>query len=30
MIPEFRLRNIDGTRNYFPAEIKQNGLTSRK
>ena len=30
MIPEFRLKNIDETRNYFPAEIKQNELVSRK
>ena len=27
---EFRLKNIDETRNYFLAEIKQNELVSRK
>ena len=27
---EFRLKNIDKTRNYFLEEIKQNELMSRK
>ena len=27
---EFRLKNIDETRNYFHEEIKQNELTSRR
>ena len=27
---EFRLKNIDETRNYFPEEIEQNELMSRK
>ena len=27
---EFRLKNIDETRNYFLEEIKQNELMSRK
>ena len=27
---EFRLKNIDDTRNYFLKEIKQNELMSRK
>ena len=27
---EFRLRNIDGTRNYFLEEIEQNELTKTK
>ena len=27
---EFRLKNIDETRNYFLEEIKQNELISRK
>ena len=27
---EFRLRNIDETRNYFVKEIKQNELMSNK
>ena len=27
---EFRLKNIDETRNYFLREIKQNELTSKK
>ena len=27
---EFRLTNIDETRNYFPEEIEQNELMSRK
>ena len=27
---EFRLKNIDETRNYFLEEIKQNGLKSKK
>ena len=30
MSQEFRLKNIDETRNYFLKEIKQNELTSRK
>ena len=30
MIQEFRLKNIDETRNYFLEEIKQNELMSRK
>ena len=30
MSQEFRLKNIDETRNYFLEEIKQNELTSRK
>ena len=28
--PEFRLRNIDGTRNYFLEETEQNELMSKK
>ena len=27
---KFRLKNIDETRNYFPEEIEQNNLMSRK
>ena len=27
---EFRLKDIDGTRNYFIAEINQNELISKK
>ena len=27
---EFRLKNIDKTRNYFLEEIEQNGLMSKK
>ena len=27
---EFRLKNIDATRNYFVEEIEQNELTSKK
>ena len=27
---EFRLKNIDETRNYFPEEMKQHELLSRK
>ena len=27
---EFRLKNIDETRNYFLKEIEQNELTSKK
>ena len=27
---EFRLKNIDGTRNYFLKEIEKNELMSRK
>ena len=27
---EFRLKNVDETRNYFLGKIKQNELTSRK
>ena len=27
---EFRLKNIDETRNYFPKEIEQNELMSKK
>ena len=27
---EFRLKNIDKTRNYFPEEIEQNELMSKK
>ena len=30
MSQEFRLKNIDETRNYFLEEIKQNKLMSRK
>ena len=30
MIQEFRLKNIDETRNCFLEEIKQTGLMSRK
>ena len=30
MSQEFRLKNIDETRNYFLEEIKQNELMSRK
>ena len=30
MTQEFRLKNIDETRNYFLEEIKQNELMSRK
>ena len=30
MSQEFRLKNIDKTRNYFLEEIKQNELMSRK
>ena len=30
MSQEFRLKNINETRNYFLAEIKQNELMSRK
>ena len=30
MIQEFRLKNIDETRNYFLEEIEQNELMSRK
>ena len=30
MSQEFRLKNIDETRNYFLEEIKQNELRSRK
>ena len=30
MSQEFRLKNIDKTRNYFLEEIDQNELTSRK
>ena len=27
---EFRLKNIDDTRNYFPKEVDQNELISKK
>ena len=30
MSQEFRLKNIDGTKNYFLEEMKQNELMSRK
>ena len=30
MSQEFRLKNIDETRNYLLEELKQNELTSRK
>ena len=30
MIQEFRLKNMDETRNYFLEEIEQNELMSRK
>ena len=30
MSREFRLKNVDKTRNYFLGEIKQNELTSIK
>ena len=30
MAQEFRLKNIDETRNYFLEEIKQNEVMSRK
>ena len=30
MSQEFRLKNIDKTRNYFLEEIDRNELTSRK
>ena len=30
IIQEFRLKNIDQTRNYFLEEIKQNELISKK
>ena len=30
MSQEFRLKNIDETRNYYLEEIKQNELRSRK
>ena len=30
MNQEFRLKNIDGTRNYFIEEINQNELMSKK
>ena len=30
MSQESRLKNIDGTRDYFPEEIKQSELMSRK
>ena len=30
IIQEFRLKNIDETRNYFLEEIKQNELMSKK
>ena len=30
MSQEFRLKNIDETRNFFLEEIEQNGLMSRK
>ena len=30
MNQEFRLKNIDETRNYVPEEIEQNELMSRK
>ena len=30
VIQKFRLKKIDETRNYFPEEIKQNKLMSKK
>ena len=30
MSKEFRLKNVDETRNYFLEEIKQNEFTSKK